>query len=374
MLRMIPSFLAVAAPIALLALHFLVMMCYINRWDQFVTITLIPIWIWAIIGILLSLFSLLVLKGKLAILSLLTWLGTGLICADETPALLREIKDSYLRSNSPAKQERGAKPIDPNHLRVISLNCTTRNIEAAKELKSLQPDIILLQECPSNPELRQLAQHFFEDQGSYVSSRHNAIIARDKLSLIEEKSHSSSVYATLETADGKKIDLINLHLQGSIPRLDIWNPECWKTHIAARQQNRSQLQAIVNRLPKRAVNWPRIIGGDFGTPPGDAIFEVLAPHFNDSFRSAGRGWGNTYSKALPILRIDQLWASEELKAVSALVIPSNHSSHSIVVCDYLIAKPKGVLTSNSPASSELFTLTKAPATPMTSRLSNHAHR
>ncbi len=344
MFRMIPSFMAVAAPIALLALHFVVMMCYINHWDQFVTITLIPIWIWALIGIVLSLFSLLVLKGKLAILSLLTWLGTGLICADETPALVREIKDSYLRSNSATKQERGAKPNDGNHLRVITLNCTKRSIEAAKELKSLDPDIVFLQDGPPNPELRQLAQHFFGDQGSYVSSRQCSIIARGKLSQVDTEPLSSSVYATLETVDGKKFDLINLHLQRSIPRIDIWNPECWKTHIAARKQNRSQLRAIAGMFPQRAFNWPRIIGGDFGTPPGDAIFQVLSPNFDDSFKSAGQGWGNTYSKSFPILRIDQLWASEELIAVSGLVIPSTHSSHRIVVCDYRLAHPKGLLT------------------------------
>ncbi|MCF6312408.1 MAG: endonuclease/exonuclease/phosphatase family protein [Verrucomicrobiales bacterium] len=343
---MLPSFLAVAAPIALLALHFAVMMCYINRWDQFVTITLIPIWIWALIGSLLSLFVLLALKGRLAILSLLVWIFTGLICADETPFLVREIKDSYRRSTSPDKTERGAKPAEGNHLRVITLNCTQRNIEAAKELKSLDPDIVFLQNCPANSELRELAQHFFADEGSYVSSWECSIIARGKLSQIDTEPLSSSVYATLETPDGKKIDLINLHLQRSIPRLDLWNPECWKTHIAARKKNRSQLRAIASMFPRRAIPWPRIIGGDFGTPPGDAIFKVLASNFDDSFKTAGQGWGNTYSKSFPILRIDQLWASEELTAVSGFVIPSSHSSHRIVVCDYQIAQPKGLLTFN----------------------------
>jgi len=335
---------AVAAPVALLSLHFVVMMCFINRWDQFVTITLIPIWVWAIVGILLSLFSLLVLKGKLAILSLLTWLGTGLICADETPALLREVKDSYQRSKSSTKKERGAKSDDPNHIRVITLNCSERKLDAAMELKSLKPDIVFLQECPTNPELRQLAQHLFDGEGSYVSSWQCAIIARGKLSQIGTEPMSSSVYATLETPDGKKFDLINLHLQRAIPRLDIWNPNCWKAHVTARRDNRSRLRSIVNMLPKRAVNWPTVIGGDFGTPAGDAIYRVLDPNFDDSFKSAGRGWNNTYSNRFPVIRIDQLWNSEELEPNSGLVLRSTHSDHRIVVCDYKVARPKGVLT------------------------------
>lgn len=347
MIRVARSFMAVAAPVALLGLHFVVMMCFINHWDQFVTVTLIPIWVWAIVGILLSLFSLIVLKGKLAILSLLTWLGTGLICADETPSLLREVKASYLRSSSPSQQDKDSEQIDPNHLRVISLNCSGRNLEAAKELKSLKPDIIFLQECPPIPELRELAQHFFDGEGSYVSSWQCAIIARGKLDQVGTEPISSSVYATLETLDGKKLDLINLHLQRAIPRFDVWNPNCWKSHVTARRENRSQLRAIVGMFPKRAVDWPKIIGGDFGTPPGDAIFRVLDPNFDDSFKTAGLGWGNTYSNRFPVLRIDQLWVSEDLEPSSGIVVPSNHSNHRILVCDYQIARPQGVLTLNT---------------------------
>jgi len=341
------SFMAVAAPVGLLGLHFVVMMCYINRWDQFVTITLIPIWVWAIIAILLSLFSLLFLKGKLAILSLLIWLGTGLICADETPSLMREVKDSYLRSRSSTKQDRGSKSDDPSHLRVITLNCSERNFDAAEELKSLKPDIVFLQECPPIPQLRQLTQHFFDGEGSYVSSWQCAIIARGKLSQIGTEPLSYSVYATLETPDGKEFDLINLHLQQSIPRFDIWNPKCWKSHITVRRENRSQLRAIIGMFPKRAVEWPRIVGGDFGTPPGDAIFRVLDPNFDDSFKVAGHGWNNTYSNRFPVLRTDQLWASMDLKPITGLVLPSNHSNHRIVLCDYKIAGPEGVLTKNN---------------------------
>jgi len=338
------SFMAVAAPVGLLGLHFVVMMCYINRWDHFVTITLIPIWIWAIFGISLSLFSLLFLKGKLAILSLLIWLGTGLICADETPALMREVKDSYLRNKSTTKQDRGAKSDDPSHLRVITLNCSERNFDAAEELKSLNPDIIFLQECPPIPQLRQLAQHFFDEEGSYVSSWQCAIIARGKLSQIGTEPLSSSVYATLKTPDGKEFDLINLHLQQSVPRFDIWNPNRWKTQVIIRRENRSQLIAIVEMFPKRAASWPRIIGGDFGTPPGDAIFRVLDPNFDDSFKAAGHGWSNTYSHHFPIVRTDQLWASPDLVPITGIVLPSNHSDHRIVVCDYQIAGPEGLLT------------------------------
>ena len=346
MIRVALSFMAVAIPVALLGLHFVVMMCFINRWDQFVTITLIPIWMWAIVGILLSLFSLIFLKGKLAILSLLIWLGTGLICADETPALLREVKASYQRSRTTPPQANDSKHIDPNHLRVITLNCSDRNLDAAKELKSLKPDIVFIQECPPIPELRKLAQHLFDGEGTYVSSWQCAILARGKLDQVGTDPISSSVYATLETSDEKKLDLINLHLQRSLPRFDIWNPNCWKSHVTARRENRSQLRSIVSMFPQRAVDWPKIIGGDFGTPPGDAIFRVLDPNFDDSFKSAGLGWGDTYSSRFPVLRIDQLWASEELEPTTGIVLPSNYSDHRILMCDYQIARPQGVLTLN----------------------------
>jgi len=335
---------AVAAPMALLGLHFAVMMCYINRWDQFVPVTLVPIWAWAVVGMVASLLSLLVFRGKLPILSLLVWLATGLICADETPPLMREVKASYQRSLSPGKPGKAVKPDEAGRLRVITLNCSNRNLEAAKELKSLEPDIVFLQECPPLPELRQLVQHLFGDEGSYVSSWQCAIIARGKLKQINTEPASSSIYATLETEDDKIFDLINLHLRRSIPRFDIWKPDCWGALVDARKENRDQLRSIAAMFPKRAVPGPRIIGGDFGTPPGDAIFRVLDPNFDDSFKKAGRGWPNTWPKRFPVLRIDQLWASGELEPVSGLVLPSNHSDHRIVVCEYQIAKPEGVFT------------------------------
>ncbi len=341
MIRVARSFMAVAAPVALLGLHFAVMMCYINRWDQFVPVTLVPIWIWAIVGMIASLLSLLIFKGRLSILSLLIWLGTGLICADETPALMREVKASYHRSLGPGKT---AKTSETVQLRAVTLNCSDRNLKAAKELKNLEPDIVFLQQCPPLPELRQLTQLFFGDEGSYVSSWQCAILARGKLEQVDTEPNSSSVYATLETVDDKKFDLINLHLQRAVPRYDVWNPDGWKALVDARKKNRSQLRAIVAMFPKRAVQWPQIIGGDFGTPPGDAIFRVLTPNFDDSFKTAGRGWPDTWPKRFPILRIDQLWASEGLKPVSGLVLPSNHSDHRIVMCDYHIAEPEGVFT------------------------------
>lgn len=344
MIRVARSFMAVAAPVALLGLHFAVMMCYINRWDQFAPVTLVPIWAWAMVGMIASLLSLLVFNGRLSILSMLIWLGTGLICADETPPLLREVKASYQRSLAPEKADKAIKPRGTGHLRVITLNCSDRNVEAAKELKSLEPDIVFLQECPTLPELRELTRHFFGTDGSYVSSWQCAIIARGKLNQVNTEPISSSVYATLETVDDKNFDLINLHLQRSIPRFDIWNPDCWGASVDARKENRSQLRSIAAMFPKRAVPRPRIIGGDFGTPPGDAIFRILNPNFDDSFKAVGRGWPDTWPKRFPIFRIDQLWASEELEPVSALVLPSNHSDHRIVVCDYQIAKPEGVFT------------------------------
>jgi endonuclease/exonuclease/phosphatase (EEP) superfamily protein YafD len=350
MISVARSFMAVAAPVALLGLHFAVMMCYINRWDQFVPITLVPIWAWASLAIVLSLLSLLVFKGRLSILSLLIWLGTGLICADETPPLMREVKASYLRSLSPDKNDKGFKPSETGHLRVITLNCSDRNLEAALELKSLEPDIVFLQQCPTLPELRQLAQHLFGAEGSYVSSWQCAIVARGKLDQVSTDPTSSSIYATLETVDDKNFDLINLHLQPSIPRFDIWKPDCWGALVDARKENRTQLRSIAAMFPERAVPRPRIIGGDFGTPPGDAIFRVLDPNFDDSFKTAGRGWPDTWPKRFPVLRIDQLWASGELEPVSGLVLPSNHSDHRIVVCDYQIAKPEGVFTKTGNSS------------------------
>ncbi|MGD0111676.1 MAG: endonuclease/exonuclease/phosphatase family protein, partial [Armatimonadota bacterium] len=78
---------------------------------------------------------------------------------------------------------------------------------------------------------------------------------------------------------------------------------------------------------------PIILGGDFNAPAGDAVFSLLRPRLRDAFAEAGRGWGNTWSSTLPLVRIDQVWVSKEWRAVNVVARWAGPSDHRMVVCD-----------------------------------------
>ena len=55
MWRPLKKTLATLVPALLLILFIAVMICFLNRWDSMVAVTLIPVWAWAAFGMTLSL-------------------------------------------------------------------------------------------------------------------------------------------------------------------------------------------------------------------------------------------------------------------------------------------------------------------------------
>ena len=91
MVRPLRSLLRLMMPGALLALYGLVVLCYLNRWDELVAITTIPIWVWSGLGALLSAMAWPWLKSPFLLFSMIVWIGTGIAWADETPGFLRAL-------------------------------------------------------------------------------------------------------------------------------------------------------------------------------------------------------------------------------------------------------------------------------------------
>jgi endonuclease/exonuclease/phosphatase (EEP) superfamily protein YafD len=77
----------------------------------------------------------------------------------------------------------------------------------------------------------------------------------------------------------------------------------------------------------------RIVAGDFNAPQGDKIFSLLGPRMSDTFAAAGRGLGNTLLNDRPVLRIDQIWVSDEFAVLQAFAHKSSASDHRLVVAD-----------------------------------------
>ena len=81
-----------------------------------------------------------------------------------------------------------------------------------------------------------------------------------------------------------------------------------------------------------------IIGGDFNTPPDDTITSPLNDLACDSFRLSGRGWGATAVNDYPMVRIDQVWASEGCDAANAYARKAVHSDHQLAVAEFSVGR------------------------------------
>jgi len=85
-----------------------------------------------------------------------------------------------------------------------------------------------------------------------------------------------------------------------------------------------QIEEIVNLLPNDVI---LVVGGDFNIPQGDKVFSKLKNRMKDTFGTGGRGWCNTILVDILLLRIDQIWTSNELSCYHSYSRNSLETDH-----------------------------------------------
>lgn len=76
---------------------------------------------------------------------------------------------------------------------------------------------------------------------------------------------------------------------------------------------------------------PVILCGDFNDTPVSYSYRQIANKLNDSFVDAGSGLGQTHTQMLPLLRIDYIFYSKNMKAIDHRTIQKDYSDHFPVV-------------------------------------------
>ncbi|MCX7423714.1 MAG: endonuclease/exonuclease/phosphatase family protein [Planctomycetia bacterium] len=143
------------------------------------------------------------------------------------------------------------------------------------------------------------------------------------------------VRARVLTPNGQNLSVTSLRLEPPLIRLDFWQSACWQSYSATREKHRQQLRDVIaGGFPGGLDDLsPIILGGDFNLVARDPALDVLPDWLSDSFRTVGRGWGNTIVSDLPIHRIDQAWTSSQLKPTNVWVVFTPNSDHRMVVTD-----------------------------------------
>ncbi|MCA9101901.1 MAG: endonuclease/exonuclease/phosphatase family protein [Planctomycetales bacterium] len=320
-----------AACVTSLLLLLAVTLAYLTRDDRVAAVTVFPPRAWSLPGIaVVWLARRRTRKVALAVAAL--WLVYLAAMIDQPAALIgmlyRDFPDERWES-TPAERR----------VRIVSLNCGSGSARAIAETAAYEPDIVLLQESPGGTVVAEAARELFGATAGHMSGADAAIIVRGELVPDDsnDRNNLHSVQATVRLDSGARLHVVSLRLEPPLVRLDLWSPDCWRAQTANRQLRRRQLVDVAKCFPPEDSPLPLIVGGDFNAPPGDAVFDLLAPRLSDSFVAAGLGWGNTITNVGPFTRIDQVWISEDLAATTVVARRTLYSDHRLVVADLLLS-------------------------------------
>ena len=304
-----------------------VVFCYIWLPDFAAALTKWPIWIPAAVAAMLE------MSGRRRRRrhghgALLIWLIVVLALAEEPHSLLRAIR-----------------PPTPGHdLRVVTLNCATHStisvkgarpgMPAAREVQKVGADIVLLQEAPPKVDIERLATDLYGKDAAVAIGLDTAIIAHGRLLSAGggEDQDPFTASARVKLASGHTITVMSVHAAATPMGLMPWSPRIWREFAANRRVHRREMATVMRRLR----GTPAIVAGDFNMPGYDPSLRRLRPRLYDSFRKAGRGWGDTIRTDIPVMRYDQIWLSPDLIARDVRAIRTHNTDHRMVVADIAI--------------------------------------
>lgn len=95
-----------------------------------------------------------------------------------------------------------------------------------------------------------------------------------------------------------------------------------KTAFAMRAEQAKVIASYINDSPYAVV-----VMGDFNDTPQSYAYRKIKKGLDDSFRKAGRGFGNTYAGELPSFRIDYIMHGPPLLSAEFKRIKTDHSDH-----------------------------------------------
>lgn len=331
------KFFAVALVSASLGFHLVTVAIFSRQPDRLAAFTVIPIWIWGTGGLLLSSCAFLLFRARLSLFATAAWALTVLFLADETRPLAR-IGSPSLDAGRPQRFE-GREVI-----RVATINWAGSNENFSESIIRYQPDLVFIQEIPHPYRLRQLNETLFEGKGDYRYDKHTrcGLVARGEIEHhipnprgLPYRSHQVRV----RLPNGRRIELVNVHLQAAATDLNLWSRDCWRSHHHNRKRRRMEIALALQKLEKTNIS-PKlpavIIAGDFNAPAGDRVYGMLKGEFTDTFSEAGSGWGSTYHRAFPILRLDHIFASRAFHAARSRVVTVEESDHRMVISDLIM--------------------------------------
>jgi endonuclease/exonuclease/phosphatase (EEP) superfamily protein YafD len=314
-----------------LLLHVFTVYCFARQPDRFAAFTVMPIWLWGGVGLLLATLAYYFLRASLSLVMTAVWTVTLLVGADEARVLANFGKQAPLPGLAEAYENKAV-------IRVVTLNSAFFMYgNPAQDLAAWQPDIVLLQDILPH-QVRQIADVLYGGHGDYRALQTNGLVTRWKITQEIRNPNQRDEQVTILLPSGAKIEVVNVHLATAATDLRLWQRSAWVSHRnnrVIRQRELALTQQVLEQTTK-FPNTPTIFGGDFNSPATDIVHRQLARDFVDAFAAAGTGWGDTYQRRFPILRIDHIYATRHFTPVRCRVVTTRNSDHRMVVADFVM--------------------------------------
>ncbi len=312
------------------ALHLFTVFCFVRQPDRFAAFTVLPIWMWGGVGLLLSTTAFCFLRAPLSLILTAVWAVTLLVGADEARVLANFGKSAPLPG--PAQRHDG-NPV----LRVVTMNCAIFSFgDPSSDIAAWEPDIVLLQDVYPD-QVRKIADALYGGRGDYRCHTTNGVVTRWKIEREVRNPTQRDQQVTIGLPNGSSVEVVNVHLATAATDLRFWLRSTWTDHRVNRALRRGELFLTQQILEQTTSfpNTPTLLGGDFNSPASDVVHRQLDRDFVDAFSTAGTGWGDTFQHRLPILRIDHIYSTRHFLPVRCAAFTSRHSDHRMVIADFI---------------------------------------
>lgn len=197
--------------------------------------------------------------------------------------------------------------IKPSDLEVVFWNASRENgfEEAFIESKSV-PDVLVLVESEKN-NLEKL-QSKYPNYFFYKLKNEICIFSKTEINIKFE--NTSKYNSTVINFNTKGINFYAVDATGSF---DV--PRSWEFAF---------INAIIKKDPKT------IVLGDFNVPFESKHLNKMKTDFNHAFNKKGNGFRETWFWNLPLLSLDHIWVSKDLKILKTQKIGTYKSDHSML--------------------------------------------
>jgi endonuclease/exonuclease/phosphatase (EEP) superfamily protein YafD len=224
-----------------------------------------------------------------------------------------------------------------SHVRIVTWNVLRAGsgssaTRIAQSLKQQKVDIICLQETrgPNEAKFRKALRREFSGWNLTFAGD---VMTLSRFPLIQQKKHAAPapskrfVLDTTFRIGEKQLRVLNAHWTTS-PLLS----ELKKQWPGGSSKMRSVQASQLLKLTQNSTT-PFLVAGDFNNPPRGRIYNRLAQQWQDAFAVRGFGLGGTYPARYPLLRIDYIWTSRDIRVLNCQTVKSHLSDHRALVAD-----------------------------------------